>query len=82
MLSRFQNAGQSCIAAKRLLLHHSIKDDFLDRLIAAMKILSCGDPMDSATFIGPLARKSCVERIQEQVNEGLLLVQRLCFSLI
>lgn len=71
LLSRFQNAGQSCIAAKRLIIHHSVKIDFLERLIAGVKTFKYGDPLDLATNIGPLARKSCQDTVMDQVKRGL-----------
>ena len=43
--ARFQNTGQSCIAGKRLLIHHSIYDEFLDKLTAKVSDLKSGDPI-------------------------------------
>tara|TARA_B100001989_G_scaffold231219_1_gene189765 strand:+ start:897 stop:2225 length:1329 start_codon:yes stop_codon:yes gene_type:complete len=71
MLSRFLNAGQSCIAAKRLLLHADIKDTFLAKLSTALHTLTPGDPLDVSTTLGPVAKKSCLEQLSKQVNTGL-----------
>ena len=53
--ARAINNGQSCIAAKRFIVHEAIADRFVDRFVAKMKALVVGDPMDANTNIGPLA---------------------------
>lgn len=54
--SRFLNNGQSCIAAKRLLVHRDLRDDVVDSLRAHVAALIVGDPSDVETEVGPLAR--------------------------
>ncbi len=51
--ARVQNAGQSCIAAKRFIVHRDVADEFTERFVAAMASLSVGDPFDPATEVGP-----------------------------
>mgnify|MGYP002784655108 CR=1 FL=1 len=70
-ISRFQNAGQSCIAAKRFLVHRSIKQDFLDKLKNQIAGLVLGDPMDSQTGIAPLAKSNFVQDLHKQVQTTL-----------
>ena len=53
--ARFVNNGQSCIAGKRLLIHESIKQKFIDKLIAKVQELKVGDPLDMSTDISVLA---------------------------
>ena len=53
--ARTINTGQSCIAAKRLLIADKIYDEFLEQFVARMRTLKVGNPMDPATEIGPLA---------------------------
>ena len=53
--ARVQNTGQSCICAKRMIVHADIYDVFLDRFSAAMRAVRAGDPMDAATDMGPLS---------------------------
>src|SRR3954467_8671406 len=53
--ARVQNNGQSCIAAKRFIVHHDIADHFQDRFVARMETLTVGDPLDEGTDVGPLA---------------------------
>ncbi|MGH7666591.1 MAG: NAD-dependent succinate-semialdehyde dehydrogenase [Candidatus Dormibacteria bacterium] len=69
--SRFQNAGQTCIAAKRFLLAESIADEFLERFLALVRQLPVGDPLDSATRLGPLARQDLRQTLHQQVQRSL-----------
>ncbi|MGC8474703.1 MAG: aldehyde dehydrogenase family protein, partial [Candidatus Dormibacteria bacterium] len=68
--ARFQNGGQSCIAAKRFLLQESIAEAFLDRFLAHCRELTVGPPLDRANRIGPLARADLRERIADQVERS------------
>ncbi|MFN4993980.1 MAG: NAD-dependent succinate-semialdehyde dehydrogenase [Bacteroidota bacterium] len=70
--SRFQNNGQSCIGAKRFIVHHEVADVFLNMLIAAIKQLPIGNPIDEQTAIGPLARKDLRDKLAVQVNESVI----------
>lgn len=54
--SRFLNNGQSCIAAKRILVHRSLRDAVVEELRAHVDSLVVGDPFDPETEVGPLAR--------------------------
>ena len=62
--------GQSCVAGSRLLVHESIHDAFLDRLIEAIGELRFGDPTDSATEIGPISNESQYNKILEYIEIG------------
>ena len=64
--ARFQNSGQSCIAAKRLLLNSAIYDSFMDHLLERMDALTVGDPLQADTFIGPLARMDLAQDLENQ----------------
>jgi succinate-semialdehyde dehydrogenase/glutarate-semialdehyde dehydrogenase len=66
--ARTINNGQSCIAAKRFILHAQIYDEFEKRFVAAMKELRVGDPIDEATDIGPLATEQILKDLEEQVQ--------------
>jgi succinate-semialdehyde dehydrogenase/glutarate-semialdehyde dehydrogenase len=66
--ARVINNGQSCIAAKRFIVHESIADEFERRFVAGMEALVVGDPMDAATDVGPLATEAQAETIDEQVR--------------
>ncbi len=69
--SRFLNAGQSCIAAKRFILVAGVADAFLERFRAAVEGLRCGDPLDEATTLAPLARPDLRETLHRQVQASL-----------
>jgi succinate-semialdehyde dehydrogenase/glutarate-semialdehyde dehydrogenase len=68
VLARMINNGQSCIAAKRFLLHEEIAEDFLARFAAKVAALKVGDPMDDSTEVGPLARADLRENLERQVE--------------
>lgn len=68
--SRFVNCGQSCLAAKRLILHRSIAAEFTDRFVAATNALVVGDPHDPATQIGPMARSDLREALVAQLTNA------------
>lgn len=69
--ARFQNAGQSCIAGKRLLVDESIADKFVKKLVEKVKILKSGDPKDKETYIGTLAREDLAEDLEKQVKKSV-----------
>ncbi len=69
--SRFQNCGQSCIAAKRFIVVPQIADEFLGRLKSRVEALKLGDPMDDATHIGPMARADLREALHQQVTDSI-----------
>jgi succinate-semialdehyde dehydrogenase/glutarate-semialdehyde dehydrogenase len=66
--ARTLNNGQSCIAAKRFIVHEQIYDRFETEFVAAMKQLRIGDPLDEKTDIGPLATAQILKDLEEQVN--------------
>ncbi|MGD8810404.1 MAG: aldehyde dehydrogenase family protein, partial [Gammaproteobacteria bacterium] len=66
--SRVQNNGQSCIAAKRFIVHESVHDEFVEGFAKELSRLSVGDPADEATDIGPLAQNKTRERLDKQVT--------------
>lgn len=69
--SRFLNAGQSCIAAKRFIIVDAIAEDFLARFKAAVEALQAGDPMQDNTTLAPLARFDLRDELHQQVTDSL-----------
>lgn len=69
--ARYQNAGQSCVAAKRFIIVDAVYDDFEKRFLRAVQQLRVGDPTDRSTDIGPLARADLRERVEQQVQQSL-----------
>ncbi len=71
--ARYQNTGQSCIAAKRFIVVESIFQEYQDRFISAVGDLKIGDPMDRSTQIGPLARAEFLNDLERQIRESVKL---------
>ncbi len=69
--ARTINNGQSCIAAKRFIVHERIADEFTKRFVATMRSLRVGDPMLPDTDIGPLATRQIAEDLERQVAESV-----------
>lgn len=67
-LSRFQNAGQTCIAAKRWIIESSIYDDFKDRVLSQVQTLKVGNPLEEGITTGPVARPDLALKIENQVK--------------
>ncbi|MBM3162031.1 MAG: NAD-dependent succinate-semialdehyde dehydrogenase [Chlorobi bacterium] len=69
--SRLLNSGQSCIAAKRFIVHRSVKSRFEELLLRRMLAAKTGDPFDSATEVGPIARADLRDGLHRQVMESV-----------
>tara|TARA_Y100000996_G_scaffold116105_1_gene86258 strand:- start:971 stop:2323 length:1353 start_codon:yes stop_codon:yes gene_type:complete len=71
VMARFFNTGQSCIAAKRFLVHEDVYDEFILNVKTRIEKLIVGDPLDSKTQIGPLAKHEFVEKIEGLVQSSI-----------
>ena len=69
--ARMQNAGQSCIAAKRFIIHENIAEAFTSQLKTAVQKLKTGNPLDKSTQIGSLARTDLAEELEVQVQKSI-----------
>jgi succinate-semialdehyde dehydrogenase/glutarate-semialdehyde dehydrogenase len=69
--SRCQNNGQSCIAAKRFIVHADVYDQFVDAFVAKMSALTVDDPMMDATDVGPLATEQGRTDVEELVADAV-----------
>lgn len=69
--SRFLNAGQSCIAAKRFIVVEQIADEFVSRFKTATEALKKGDPMDEQTSLAPMSRVDLRDEIHQQVEKSI-----------
>ena len=69
--ARFQNCGQSCIAAKRFFVHSDIASEFISEFIQRAGKLRTGNPMDKKTQIGPLSSTIQAVEVERQVNESI-----------
>ncbi|MEU5907617.1 NADP-dependent succinic semialdehyde dehydrogenase [Micromonospora sp. NPDC047467] len=68
--ARCQNNGQSCIAAKRFIVHTDVFDAFAEKFAANMAALRVGDPMDPDTDVGPLASERGRDEVHAQVRDA------------
>src|SRR4051812_48910247 len=68
--ARCQNNGQSCIAAKRFIVHADVFEAFTERFVTNMRALRVGDPMDAATDVGPLALEQGLRDVEELVADA------------
>ncbi|MFE9017120.1 NADP-dependent succinic semialdehyde dehydrogenase [Streptomyces sp. NPDC007808] len=68
--ARVQNTGQSCIAAKRFIVHTDVYDAFAERFVAGMKALVVGDPMQEETEVGPLSSEQGRDDLEELVDDA------------
>ncbi|MCZ4590001.1 NAD-dependent succinate-semialdehyde dehydrogenase [Rhodococcus opacus] len=66
--SRFQNNGQICIAAKRIILEESIRNEFVDKFVARVGRLTVGHPKEESTYVGPIARADIRDELSDQVK--------------
>jgi succinate-semialdehyde dehydrogenase/glutarate-semialdehyde dehydrogenase len=69
--SRMSNAGQSCIAAKRLVVEESVSEAFREKFVELLNGLRIGDPMDESTDMGPVAKEEFLEALGRQLEDAL-----------
>jgi succinate-semialdehyde dehydrogenase/glutarate-semialdehyde dehydrogenase len=69
--ARCINNGQSCISAKRFIVHEAIYAEFERKFVDGMKSLKVGDPMDLATEVGPIATAAGAGELEEQVQRAV-----------
>lgn len=75
--ARTMNNGQSCIAAKRFIVHTEVYEEFVEAFVSGTKALTVGDPLDEDTDIGPIAtesgRRELAELVDDAVSQGAVL---------
>lgn len=69
--ARFQNAGQSCIAAKRWIVDQAIADEFTERVTTLIQQMSQGDPNLQTTDMGPMARPDLATELGHQLHQSI-----------
>ncbi|MCX6757875.1 MAG: NAD-dependent succinate-semialdehyde dehydrogenase [Candidatus Nomurabacteria bacterium] len=81
MIGRMQNnAGQSCISAKRFIVIDSIAEKFTKAFVSRFEKLIIGDPLSSETNVGPLANEQGLLEIERQVNESVSLGAKVLYG--
>jgi acyl-CoA reductase-like NAD-dependent aldehyde dehydrogenase len=68
---RFEIAGQSCAAIKKLYLHESIEQEFIDQLLPAVGDLRIGDPRDTATDMGPVIDSQAASEVERRIDQAI-----------
>ena len=71
VVGRMNNNGQSCIASKRIIAVDAIADEFIEKFTAKLAKLKVGDPMDSATELGPLSSEEALLHLVDQVERSV-----------
>ena len=71
IVSKFRNAGQTCVCANRIFVHDAIYEDFTERLTRAVKQLKVGSGLDEGTTIGPLINKDAVNKVVAHIDDAL-----------
>ena len=69
--ARFQNAGQSCVAAKRFIVVDSVAEEFITQFVNGAAKLVTGDPTVDGTDVGPMARRDLRDELADQVQRGI-----------
>ncbi len=64
-------AGQSCISVQNVMVHESVYDAFVERLVAEVKTLRVGDPLDPATDVGTLIDEAAARRVEQWIGEAV-----------
>jgi succinate-semialdehyde dehydrogenase/glutarate-semialdehyde dehydrogenase len=71
MLSKFRNAGQTCVCANRIYVHEKIQSPFADAMADSVKKLRVGDPMSDQTQVGPLVDQQGLDKVASHVDDAL-----------
>ena len=69
--ARMINNAQSCIAAKRFIVHENVVDEFASKFVEHLKVLKSGDPLNEDTQVGPMARVDLAEELEKQLTRSL-----------
>ncbi|KAF2394164.1 Succinate semialdehyde dehydrogenase [NAD(P)+] Sad [Pseudomonas frederiksbergensis] len=71
VIGRYQNTGQVCAAAKRLIVEQGVVEEFTRKFVEATRQLVIGDPLSTDTYIGPMARFDLRDELDQQVRDTL-----------
>ena len=71
LLSKYRNAGQTCVTTNRIYVHKKLETDYADALSQAVDKLKVGDPLDVNTNVGPLVEQQGLDKVQSHVQDAL-----------
>ena len=71
MMSKYRNAGQTCVCANRILVQEGVYDAFAEKLAEAVKKLKVGDGTEQGVTTGPLINKAAIAKVQEHIDDAV-----------
>ncbi|MGO4154937.1 NADP-dependent succinate-semialdehyde dehydrogenase [Cupriavidus sp. YAF13] len=71
IVSKYRNAGQTCVCANRLYVHSKVYDAFAEKLVAAVRALKVGNGMEDGVRIGPLIDGKAVTKVEEHITDAI-----------
>lgn len=71
LISKFRNAGQTCVCTNRIYVQDAVHDAFVEKLSAAVAALPVGDGFAEGTAIGPLISAAAVEKVEEHIGDAV-----------
>ena len=71
MISKFRNAGQTCVCANRLYVQSAVYDEFVNKLAQAIAKLKIGNGLDQGVTVGPLIDAAAVNKVQEHITDAI-----------
>ncbi len=71
MMSKYRNAGQTCVCANRIYVQDSVYEKFAEKLAVEVKKLKVGPGADAGTTTGPLINKAAVEKVEEHISDAV-----------
>lgn len=80
MVSKFRNAGQTCVCANRFYIQRSIYTQFSEKLLSAMKTLSVGNGVDTGVNLGPLISSAAIKKVQALVDDAVAKGARIAYQ--
>lgn len=71
MISKYRNAGQTCVCANRLYVHNKVYDAFAEKLVAAVEAMKVGDGSVEGVRVGPLIDQKAVAKVEEHISDAI-----------
>jgi succinate-semialdehyde dehydrogenase / glutarate-semialdehyde dehydrogenase len=71
IISKYRNAGQTCVCANRIMVQDTIYDEFVEKLAKAVSALKVGNGAEDGTIIGPLIDDKALAKVEEHVNDAI-----------
>ncbi|EAS65019.1 NAD-dependent succinate-semialdehyde dehydrogenase [Photobacterium angustum] len=72
MVSKFRNAGQTCVCTNRIYVHSDVYQQFVEKLAEKVSALTVGNGVDNGVTIGPLINRAAVEKVEKHINDAMM----------